>query len=92
MSDYLVTHGDLDDRHFPTEEDLPSAPVGLFTPTCGQCKHFVITQAHLDAPNEGYCAAKQKREWCGGDSYRYLHPKRDAFDRICDRYVEEIPF
>jgi hypothetical protein len=92
MSDYSVTHGHLADRHFPTEEDLPAAPAGIFTPVCGQCKFFVITQPHLDAPNEGYCTARREREWCGGDSYRYLHPKRDSLDPICDRYIEEIPF
>lgn len=90
--DYLITHGHFDDRHFPTEEDCEVTPAGIFTATCGQCKHFKVTRAHLDIPNEGHCKAKLQREWIGGDVHRYLHPKRGAFDPTCDQYNEVIPF
>ncbi|KAM3107289.1 hypothetical protein [Phormidesmis sp. 146-33] len=91
MSDYTITHGHLDDRHFQSEFDdwldsLP-APPETFTPTCGQCKHYEARKGRA-----GFCGAKLEREWCGGDVYRNLHPERDMFDEACDRYVEEVPF
>jgi hypothetical protein len=94
MSDYGTTHADYDkhhrDRDFAEWFDSLPNPEPI-TPTCGQCKFFEITRAHLDEPNEGICRLRTYLEIHDNGALT-LCEKRGAFDDICDRYLEECPF